>query len=431
MKRLFNLKYTPLTIVIGFNLFTLFIFYTAPIQWVTDNLFLFFIFAILCQIMIILGYKLGYKKSNRKKIPVAVLFNFSKKTLNFVFWFYSITFLIGYAYHLKFSVFDIKGMVSLLMIGIADPHAGYRLALSESRPATVSWSIFFFISIINQVFFIIGFLKWGDMGRWKKILFILFVLFELFFWMGRGTNFGVISMITTLAFASVFRLESIRLNLKKAFRFYSLIILLLAGSIYIFSYNLNNRAGNDKINFQVFNLGLAKVNENAAVFTIMPKKLQTTYMYMVSYLAQGYYHTCLAFDLDFKPTFFLGNNPAAIDLGKVFNIDVWKDTYMYRLREKGVDPLVNWHSAYLWYANDVSIPGVPFLLFFIGYIFGFSWGVSLKNDDFLSKIIFIILGNMLLYLFANNSYLSNEFYSFMFILPIWYLTRVGRIKLTK
>lgn len=429
MKRLFNLKYTPLTIVIGFNLFTLFIFYTAPFQWATDNLFLFFVLAITCQIMIILGYKLGYKKSNRKKISDTVLLTFSKSKLNFVFYFYTLTFIIGYAYHLKFNVLDIKGMISLLMIGIADPHTGYRLALSESRPATISWSIYFIISIINQVFFIIGFLKWRDMSLGKKILFIVFVSIELFFWMGRGTNFGVISMITTLAFASIFKLNSIKLNFKKTLRFYSLIILLLVGSIYIFSYNMRNRAGNDRINFQIFSLGLAKVNENAAVFTLIPKELQTTYMYMVSYLAQGYYHTCLAFDLDFKPTFFLGNNPAVIDLGKVFNIDVWKDTYMYRLREKGVDPLVNWHSAYLWYANDVSIPGVPVLLFFIGYMFGFSWGLSLKNDDFLSKIIFIILGNMLLYLFANNSYLSNEFYSFMFILPIWYLTRIKRIKL--
>ena len=33
---------------------------------------------------------------------------------------------------------------------------------------------------------------------------------------------------------------------------------------------------------------------------------------VVTYLGQGYYHTCFAFDLDFKLTGFLGNNPALI-----------------------------------------------------------------------------------------------------------------------
>lgn len=429
MKRILNLKNIPITLVIGFNLFTLLVFYTAPIDWVTDNLFIFFIFAITCQIMIAFGYSLGYKKSLKRNVFSAPLQTFSRKRINFIFFFYIATFLIGYAYHLKFNVFNIKGMINYLMVGILDPHTGYRMALDENRPPTVSWSIYFLISIINQLFFIIGFIKWSQMNLLKKIFFIFFILIDLFFWMGRGTNFGVISMITTLAFASVFKLKFVGTDLKKTLKFFFIIALFLFGSIYIFSYNMTNRSGSDKINFQAFNLGPSKVNENAAIFTLIPKQLQTTYMFVVSYLTQGYYHTCLAFNLDFKPTFFLGSNPASISMGQAFNIDVWENTYMYRLGKEGVDPLVNWHSAYLWYANDISIPCVPILLFFIGYIFGFSWGLSLKSNDFLSKIIFIIVGNMLLYLFANNSYLSSIFYSFMFILPLWYLSRVLRIKL--
>ena len=36
----------------------------------------------------------------------------------------------------------------------------------------------------------------------------------------------------------------------------------------------------------------------------------------------------------------------------------------------------------------------------------------------------MILGNMLLFLFANNTYLASVFYAFMFLLPFWLFTRV-------
>jgi hypothetical protein len=41
----------------------------------------------------------------------------------------------------------------------------------------------------------------------------------------------------------------------------------------------------------------------------------------------------------------------------------------------------------------------------------------------------VVIGNMLLLTFANNTYLSSVFYSFMFIFPIWFFTRVKRFAL--
>ena len=63
------------------------------------------------------------------------------------------------------------------------------------------------------------------------------------------------------------------------------------------------------------------------------------------------------------------------------------------------------------------------MFFALGYVFGFSWSRARKGD-FLSGVLFIMFGNMLLFLFANNTYLSSVFYSFMFLLPFWIVTRV-------
>ena len=148
-------------------------------------------------------------------------------------------------------------------------------------------------------------------------------------------------------------------------------------------------------------------------------------MNVVSYLCQGYYHTALAFDLEFESTWLLGSNPALLSLGSLLGLDMWERTYMHRLEAAaGVDQFGSWHSAYTWYACDVSFYGVPGVLFLLAYLFGFSWAKSAQGD-FLSKIMFVMLGNMLLYLFANNTYLSTVFYSFMFLVPFWIVTRLS------
>jgi len=321
-------------------------------------------------------------------------------------------------------------MVTVLALGVADPHFGYRLALDSSVPYTVSWTIFFAISIVNNLFFIIGFCKWKSMNRFKKYLFVFFVLLEMFYWFGRGTNFGVITLVTTFLFVLMYRLKSINFNFKQKVTLSLLVVFLFCTSIAVFSLNMTGRRGGAELSYDQFDVGKSYVDENSLVFSIIPEPLHDTYMYMVSYLTQGYYNTCVAFELDYQPSYFLGNNPSVEQIATIFNVDVYKKTYVYRLKDKGIDPEVSWHSAYLWYANDVTFFGVPVLLFFMGYLFGASWTLSLNHNDFLSKIMFVILANMLLFLFANNSYLGSVFYSLMFLLPFWILSRISRIKWT-
>jgi hypothetical protein len=117
-----------------------------------------------------------------------------------------------------------------------------------------------------------------------------------------------------------------------------------------------------------------------------------------------------------------------LDLARVLGLDVWRDTYMCRLGDQGVDSLVRWHSAYMWFACDFTFMGVPFLMLVLGYVYGLSWGISTRHQDITSQIVCIIVGNMLLFLFANNSYLSSMFYSLMFVFPIWCVTRLLAFK---
>ena len=317
----FNLKNIPLVLIVGFNLFSLLLFYTAPYKWDTNNIYIFLIFALTCQSAIVIGYFIGFNRSNKTKARRHILSRLSDAKLNFIFLFYSLTFLILYAYKLKLDSFDIREMFNFLLIGVADPQLGYSLSIDESRTPPFSWTIYFLISIINNLFFVIGFLKWKDLSKFLKFLFVLFCLLELFFWIGRGTNFGVVSWVTTLSISSLFKLKNIRLNLRQKIKFSLIILILFLATVSSFSYIMYNRAGKKQIDIHYFDLVTSEVDKNGAMLKLLPESLHQTYLYIVAYLCQGYYHTSLAFDLPFKPTFFWGNNPVSVDISRLLGFN--------------------------------------------------------------------------------------------------------------
>jgi hypothetical protein len=249
------------------------------------------------------------------------------------------------------------------------------------------------------------------------LLFVGLVGLDLLFSIGRGTTFGLVSMVTTFLFAALFWKRS---QLGTGL----LVVCLFMGTVALFSYNLYSRSGNVERSVELTEFGRSALVVDHPVLAVVPESLRPTYLNVLWYFCGGYYHASFALDLDFRPTLFVGSNPALIGLAAIFGIDIWNDSYMHRLQvARGIDELGVWHSAYAWYANDVSFVGVPLVVFGIAYLFGFSWARSAQGD-FLSRIVFVILGNMLLFLFANNTYLSSVFYSVMFLLPFWLFTRV-------
>ena len=74
----------------------------------------------------------------------------------------------------------------------------------------------------------------------------------------------------------------------------------------------------------------------------------------------------------------------------------------------------------------MSFFGVPVVLFCLGYLFGFSWAQG-GHGDFLSRIMFVVFGNMLLFLFANNTYMASVFYACVVFVPFWLFTRFSAV----
>jgi hypothetical protein len=415
--------------VVAFNLFTLFVFITAPVQWQTDNLLELCVFVALCQMLVVLGFGLGRNRGEAAPASDKPPFYRADMLVPVLFAVYILTFPISYAYRMEFAPFDVPGMVNRLLTGIQDPHFAYASTLQKTSRGPIPWTAYFVISVFNQVFFAAGFLHWRHLRRWAKVVFVILVGIELFYWVGIATSFGVIALSTTWALSSMFwPARRGGWQSRRTVGNLVLLMVLLLGTIAFFSYNLYRRTNLAQLNVERYEVARSPLILDHPAFSVIPQPLWPTYVMVVSYLGQGYYHTCFAFDLDFRSTGMVGNNPALISLVSVFGVDVWEDTYMHRLQRQGIDEFGVWHSAYTWFASDVSFFGVPVLLFFLGYFFGFSWAQGLQGD-FLSRLVFIMFGNVLLFLFANNTYLASVFYAFMVFVPFWMLTRFSGLGL--
>lgn len=90
----------------------------------------------------------------------------------------------------------------------------------------------------------------------------------------------------------------------------------------------------------------------------------------------------------------------------------------------GIDMYINWHSAYLWIANDVTFIFVPLIVFIIGLYFGRVWKDALFGHN---PWAYPVLGYMIVevfYFFANNQVPSFSLESFLGCVLIYEYTRL-------
>jgi hypothetical protein len=127
---------------------------------------------------------------------------------------------------------------------------------------------------------------------------------------------------------------------------------------------------------------------------------------MVGYLCQGYYGFGYTFDYDFTSTYGLGSSQfVASNIQGLLGVDRSGQTYPAKMGGQW-DPYENWHTAYTWWASDVSIWGVIAVMFFLGYLFSRVLQ-SAQNGEALGLTLLPLLSLAIVFFPANNAALSN------------------------
>lgn len=412
-------------LLIGFNAVTLLIFISNPFESLSGNHTLTVIYILLNILCVAWGYRRGLAKGYCLKAPASDSFlaGINNRAIKFIFIFYLATFLLKYAYEMHCPAFNISALVNRIIMGVMNPYLGYTTGGSY-RP--FGWSLYVIISIVDGIFFIIGMLCWRKMSKVQKYVFVVLSIIELFKGMGTGSSFGEIKLFTTLAIVVLSSIQSDYVNIKTLRRIILGVILIALLAVTVFTHNMEGRAGGEFSSMTAEHFNFNKESFiNKYLIMQFSERIQNLYIYICHYLNNGYYNLEYIFNLNWDWTYFFGSNDAKSHLINVLGgVDVEPMNYQTKIyKTYGVDPYIFWHSCYVWLANDVSIFGVPIIMFWVGKFCSTALVLYRRYNDLLSGVIFVIFANMIIFLFANNNYIANLFYTFMFIFPIWIFTR--------
>lgn len=411
--------FLPIFLLGGFNILTVIFYLISPFNYLYGNYIGSITYILINIIFLFFGYFFSIIFTNRLKYKNIYVYDFGGelKIFKALLIFFSITFLFRYAYWLKYNFYDFLGVMNEIFIGILDPKLGYISMVSNDRVSSIPWSLYAFFTIFHTLFFLTGAILWNKLTLKFKIFYGLFILLEAVFWYSRGTNFGIITLL--IIFFLAYLLNVRKINLRFVFN----ILLLFFIVIIVFSFIMSIRM-QDAYNYNLssYEIYLTTINYNSAILKFTPDFLHPTILSFFSYITQGYYFLSFGFDLDFDFTYFLGSNGALINISNIIKFPVENNTYVYRLLGLyGVDPGIQWHSAYLWLASDFSFYLVPVYIFLLGFLLGMSWVISINYNDYLFKILFIIIGGYILFLFANTNFISSFFYLFIFIFVLIFI----------
>lgn len=288
---------------------------------------------------------------------------------------------------------------------------------------TLLYSPLMYITTVASIYF------FRSLSKLRKVCVLATFVIEITRWLSIGTNKGLFDIV--LLFITYFLILKIQFHCqppekrkerKKKIRKLSIIVVVSVVLFFLF------------FNFAVSSRTAGKYNPEHFKdfpYNLVPQNLRFFVEKAVSYLVQGYSNmNKIIKNCDFQWTFGIGNSRFLMQITEqVFGIDLTASTYPYQLAAYGVHPLVSWHSAYSWFASDLTFWGVIFLMFFAGYYMCSLVDDIITKADPISMTLFYLMIMMVSNASCTNYVLaySNSFVAFTALFFIRFL-RVKRIR---
>lgn len=404
----------PLRVVLGFLIFTEILYFFGPIQFDVKPSILLPLYLVIVNFALWLGYELGVKYHLPSK------YRFSMTTTHIIL-------ILG----LVLSVFKLKQMwashglpisINTLISGIMTPADTY-FAESTDPTTQSGGTITLLLSPLLWASLPLGVFKWKRLTPLYKIITVSIILIQVISWLGIGTRKGLFDVIIILVFVCIAACPNFITDKKLFRRFKRLFIFCFLLFVFYFIFSNLSRYG----------IGLSDIEDFDIQLEIRPFYVNYLPMWLVIvlfsisiYLCQGYYALSLALSLGIKEPTILGSSWFTMVIANKFGLNPMPDTYLADLQQWGIDPSINWHTIYVWLANDVTFIGVPFLIFIIGYLFAKTWVDSVRGQNEAAIPLFALFLIMIFYFYANNQVLSFSFVPFIVWLALYFLSRIRR-----
>lgn len=422
-------KWVILCLIEAYQLGTLFLYLISPIQYRSEHNATMAIFVVLYQLMFVGGYLFADRYlivSHRDHMylpkfmrPIQDLLHkvhvrFNQVHLNDYMWVLCIlSFMFSYNSLVRFSIsVNPIDIFQDLMAAIKNPDAAYYTNVQISEMGLGGDAVTMLSTLLAPFYYMIaplGIYKFKQLTIFNKILLFLVLLMEASTFIIRGQNIGIFRIVLILATIVLLKLGNKKSTQKSRRR-----VLLFAGVLFVgFVFYFVNGTTARVDNLPTY-IGLRRVDYDAWILQILPKSLWMPFLMISTYLIQGYYGLATSFRYPFTSTFGIGSGYFLIENIKRFvNIDVFpltyqaKMTYLWPARS-------TWHTAYTWFANDVSHLGVLLVLFVIGVMTYIILNESLKGK-LIAILLLPLITLMIFFLPANNVVLSTPYTAVSFV----------------
>lgn len=405
-----QIQFFPLRICLSFLILTEILFWLGPNKYNITNNAVLAIYLGLMNIALYYGYKLGVDKFKPS------YFEFSSRSIKILL----ITGLIAVYRNLVNNWADhgLNLTLSNLINSISNPGEAY-LSFQDIGYNSSFFDIIF-LSFFRIIAIPLGICKWDKLNKLFKFIVIITIMLQIINYLGIGVRKGLLDIMLYVFF--ILTAKNIRIitdpKIYRKVKIISATVIFLF--LFYFVFSIASRYGHTLKEIQ----NLTGTEPRQFYVDNFPGWVVFAFQSITSYLCQGYYALAEALQMGVRKIVMFSDNWVSVYYCQKFlGYNPMVNTYMADLEILGIDMRVNWHSMYLWVANQFSFIGVPFVIFGIGYFFAQTWNDAIHGKNTLSYIVFTFFIVMVFYMFANNQVLSDSATSFWLWLIIYLVNK--------
>ncbi len=436
----------PIKWGIIYSIFIIVMYLFGVWTYPNTNRFILILLLILYNAAMYYGFVYGTKKVVRLKLGVKnQISNSFKEDASIMVWkFYKLCFWVAVVFLVpRFIIYtglyeglSLSTILSKIQFSVSDVNQAYMYSHTAGNSVIGVWRLVNLFSVLTSGF------SWCYTPMviilWKKLRKSHRV-FAIFYWVVycvqfviTATNSGIIGQIfylaVSLAFVTAYRKhkanrEGVK-NVSGKLKTLLVAVLIVLIIIGIFGFAMSSRVGTD---YSAKYIGKTNItyNDNSIFNVLTPKSFHPTLAVADHYLTQGYCALEMSISLPWSPTFFLGNSRFVMsNFYELTGINMFNETYQMRLYEtQGWHYDIQWHTAYLWLANDFTLYLLPVFLFVLFLYFGSCWRLFLQENNVFGLLAVVLYAQFMFYISANNNLFSLYDTLIAFILVVYLIIK--------
>ena len=410
----FSLSYNaPIIFLQIYLILTLVIFQFGPIDYNIMSPLMFWTLIFSYHLCFLLGYIVAFRIKKTKKIfkPINLAENLKLKIYYYILLLSVVSSLISFRG--AESIYDIINPIfwfESAINGVLFPGDAYNekmLRVFSASGGNKILNIFLFLIAFSKILVVpLTIFLWNRLSKFVKLIALFITILPLLSSLSNGTNKGVFDFVILYSSSLIVYFLYNKNNFNE-YRFASrkfflaTILVSFFGALSFFGLTIGERGGDLRYLESQDGLGNITINQD-----VVDKSRQSlnyyTYVWLSSYIVQGYYGFSLAIEKDFDSTYGLGNSIfIRRNIESLLGINLNKRTFQNKV-DRDWGETSQWHSFYSYMANDYHFIGVGIICFFISFLMGKLWFNFLDTGNLYAGAMMSVFAILIIFIPANN-----------------------------